>query len=182
MPVLSAHVIKGHPVLPMALIVDGWPTRPARQSGARVSWVRRDGGSQGRYSADDQPVHLRVLTGKAIKDDGFYRVPVELRGTLSSGREVRMPARKSSWPQGCRRSARRHGSLPCPCTHLGKGHLRQAAFPRQGVGRASSRWKDAARTELSPPWPVLPPRPCGSSSRCEAPGWPTLWCSTALFR
>ena len=36
---------------------------------------------------DDQPETLRVLSGKATRADGVYRVPVELRGTLASGRE-----------------------------------------------------------------------------------------------
>ena len=81
MPVLRSHVIKGHPVLPMALIVE-WLAHGAIHANPGLLFHGFNDLAilKGVILTDDRPAHLRVLTGKAIKEDGLYRVPVELRG------------------------------------------------------------------------------------------------------
>ena len=87
-PVLRSHVIDGRPVLPMALILE-WLALGAmqRNPGLLFGGIEDVRLLKGVIVRDDQPETLRVLAGKATRADGLYRVPVELRGTLASGRE-----------------------------------------------------------------------------------------------
>jgi len=88
MPVLRSHVIKGHPVLPMALIVE-WLAHGALHANPGLAF---HGFNQlqvlkGVILNDDQPLQVRVLTGKAARSDSVYRIPMELRST-GGGRDV----------------------------------------------------------------------------------------------
>jgi hypothetical protein len=87
-PILRSHVIDGRPVLPMALILE-WLALGAlqRNPGLTFCGIEDVRLLKGVIVRDDQPETLRVLAGKATRADGLYRVPVELRGTLASGRE-----------------------------------------------------------------------------------------------
>ena len=87
-PILRSHVIDGRPVLPMALILE-WLAQGAlqRNPGLMFCGIEDVRLLKGVIVRDDQPETLRVLSGKATRADGLYRVPVELRGTLASGRE-----------------------------------------------------------------------------------------------
>ena len=87
-PILRSHVIDGRPVLPMALILE-WLALGAlqRNPGLMFCGIEDVRLLKGVIVRDDQPETLRVLSGKATRADGLYRVPVELRGTLASGRE-----------------------------------------------------------------------------------------------
>ncbi len=87
-PVLRSHVIDGRPVLPMALILE-WLALGAlqRNPGLTFCGIEDVRLLKGVIVRDDQPETLRVLAGKAARVEGLYRVAVELRGTLASGRE-----------------------------------------------------------------------------------------------
>ena len=87
-PILRSHVIDGRPVLPMALILE-WLALGAlqRNPGLTFCGIEDVRLLKGVIVRDDQPETLRVLAGKAARVEGVYRVPVELRGTLASGRE-----------------------------------------------------------------------------------------------
>jgi hypothetical protein len=88
MPVLRSHAIKGHPVLPMALIVE-WLAHGALHANPGLAF---HGFIQlqvlkGVILHDDQPVTARVLTGKATKSESAFRVPVEMRSSVN-GRDT----------------------------------------------------------------------------------------------
>jgi acyl transferase domain-containing protein/NAD(P)-dependent dehydrogenase (short-subunit alcohol dehydrogenase family) len=88
MPVLRSHVIKGQPVLPMALIVE-WLAHGALHANPGLAFHGFNDLTvlKGVILTDGQPATLRVFTGKAIKEDGYIRIPVEMRGSLRAGRE-----------------------------------------------------------------------------------------------
>jgi hypothetical protein len=87
-PVLRSHIIDNRPVLPMALILE-WLAQGALQRNPGLVFCGLEDVRllKGVIVRDDQPETLRVLAGKATRVDGLYRVAVELRGTLASGRE-----------------------------------------------------------------------------------------------
>jgi Polyketide synthase dehydratase len=89
MPVLRSHVIKAHAVLPVALAIE-WLAHAALHANPGLAFHGFDDLRvlKGIIVPDDQPLHLRVLTGKPIKDNNLYRVPVEIRGTAGNGREI----------------------------------------------------------------------------------------------
>jgi hypothetical protein len=81
-------VIDGRPVVPMALILE-WLAEGALQRNPGLVFCGVDDLRllKGVIVRDEQPETLRVLAGKPARDEGLYRVPVELRGTLADGRE-----------------------------------------------------------------------------------------------
>jgi acyl transferase domain-containing protein/acyl carrier protein/NADP-dependent 3-hydroxy acid dehydrogenase YdfG len=87
-PILGAHVIDGRPVLPLALILE-WLALGALQRNPGLAFCGIDDLHllKGVIVRDDQPETLRVLAGKPTREEGLYRVAVELRGTLDGGRE-----------------------------------------------------------------------------------------------
>jgi NAD(P)-dependent dehydrogenase (short-subunit alcohol dehydrogenase family) len=88
-PILRSHVIDGRPVLPMALILE-WLALGAlqRNPGLTFCGIEDVRLLKGVIVRDEQPETLHVLSGKATRVEGLYRVPVELRGTtLTRGRE-----------------------------------------------------------------------------------------------
>jgi hypothetical protein len=87
-PVLRSHVIDGRPVLPMALILE-WLAHGALHLNPGLLFVGCDDlRVLHGVILDGPPPTLGVGAGKAEKDEGFYRVPVELRGRRPDGREV----------------------------------------------------------------------------------------------
>ncbi len=87
-PVLESHVLDGRPVLPLALTLE-WLAHGALHENPGLTF----------HGCDDlrvlhgvvlegPPPTLRVLAGKAVKKDGFYRTLVELRGVRGDDREV----------------------------------------------------------------------------------------------
>ena len=89
LPVVKSHVIKGRAVVPMALLVE-WFAHGAVHANPGLAFHGFNDLRilKGIILPDHQTVLLRVLTGKAIKHDATYRVPVEIRCTATDGREV----------------------------------------------------------------------------------------------
>ncbi|MFI5455292.1 MAG: SDR family NAD(P)-dependent oxidoreductase [Isosphaerales bacterium] len=89
MPILASHVIDGNAVLPMAIMME-WLAEGAahRNPGLVVSGLDDVRLFKGVILKDRQPATVDVRVGKAIRSDGGFIVPVELRGILPSAREV----------------------------------------------------------------------------------------------
>jgi hypothetical protein len=87
--VLEAHVLDGRPVLPLALTLE-WLAHGALHENAGLTFHGCDDLRvlHGVVLDGDAPPTLRVLAGKAVKKDGFYRTPVELRGVRGDGRDM----------------------------------------------------------------------------------------------
>jgi hypothetical protein len=88
-PVLADHVIDGHAVLPMAMILE-WAAEAAlhRNPGLVVRGVDDLRLFKGLILGGRQPAMLDIAAGKAVRDGDEFRVPIELRGQLDNGREV----------------------------------------------------------------------------------------------
>ncbi|HMB06183.1 MAG TPA: SDR family NAD(P)-dependent oxidoreductase, partial [Isosphaeraceae bacterium] len=88
LPVLRSHVIDGRPVVPMVLTLE-WLAHGAlhRNPGLLFHGIDEFRVLKGVILRDGRPEAVRVLAGKAAREDGLYRVPVELRGTSGDGRE-----------------------------------------------------------------------------------------------
>jgi hypothetical protein len=86
--VLRSHIIDGRPVVPMALILE-WLAHGAlhRNPGLLFHGIDEFRIFKGVVLRDGETETVRVLAGKAARADGSYRVPVELRGSVGSGRE-----------------------------------------------------------------------------------------------
>ncbi len=89
LPVLASHVIDGHAVLPMAIIME-WLAEGAvhRNPGLVVCGVDQLKLHKGLIVDSRHSAHVEVRAGKAARDGSHFVVPVELRGTLPNGREV----------------------------------------------------------------------------------------------
>jgi NAD(P)-dependent dehydrogenase (short-subunit alcohol dehydrogenase family)/acyl carrier protein len=88
-PVLRSHVIDGHAVLPMALILE-WLGEAAlhRHPGFVVAAVEDLRLLKGVVLRDHRPVPVSLRAGKGERRDGSLVVPVEMRGAAGEGREV----------------------------------------------------------------------------------------------
>ncbi|WP_044148858.1 polyketide synthase dehydratase domain-containing protein, partial [Singulisphaera acidiphila] len=88
-PILGAHVIDGRPVLPMALTLE-WLAQGALQRNPGLVFAGIDDLRlfKGIVLRDDRPETIRVFAGKGVRDGSSYKVAVEVRGTLSDGREI----------------------------------------------------------------------------------------------
>jgi hypothetical protein len=87
-PVLESHVLDGRPVLPLALTLE-WLAHGALHENAGLAFHGCDDLRVLQGVVLDGPAPtLRVLAGKAVKKDGFYITPVELRGVRDGGRET----------------------------------------------------------------------------------------------
>ncbi|WP_068412088.1 type I polyketide synthase [Planctomyces sp. SH-PL62] len=88
-PVLKSHVIDGHAVLPMALIME-WLCEAAvhRHPGLVVEGLDDLRLFKGVVLRDHRPAPVSLRAGKGEQRGGSLIVPVEMRGTLGEGREV----------------------------------------------------------------------------------------------
>ncbi len=88
-PVLSSHVIDAHPVLPVALILE-WMAEAAldRNPGLVVCGVDEFRLYKGVILGQEKPATVELRAGKPVRQSGRFMVPVELSGTLSSGKAV----------------------------------------------------------------------------------------------
>ncbi|MDG3006241.1 type I polyketide synthase [Paludisphaera mucosa] len=88
-PVLRSHVIDGHAVLPMALIME-WLCEAAvhRHPGLVVAGLDDFRLFKGVVLRDHKAVPVSLRAGKGEFRDGSWVVPVEMRGRLGEGREV----------------------------------------------------------------------------------------------
>ncbi len=89
LPVLAAHVIDGHPVLPVALILE-WMAEAAlhRNPGLVVCGVRDFRLFKGVILGHQKPAAVELLSGKPVRQNGQFEVPVELSGNLANGKAV----------------------------------------------------------------------------------------------
>jgi NAD(P)-dependent dehydrogenase (short-subunit alcohol dehydrogenase family)/acyl carrier protein len=89
LPILSSHVIDGHAVLPMAIILE-WLAEGAVH--ANPGMVLRGVDNLRLYKGvilnDRSTARVEVRVGKAVKNGAEFVVPVELSGTLVNDREV----------------------------------------------------------------------------------------------
>jgi NAD(P)-dependent dehydrogenase (short-subunit alcohol dehydrogenase family) len=88
-PVLSDHVFDGRPVLPMVLTLE-WLAHGALHQNPGLAFHGCDDLRvlHGVILDEAKPVTVRVGAGRAVKRDGFYLTPVELRTVKANGREV----------------------------------------------------------------------------------------------
>jgi NAD(P)-dependent dehydrogenase (short-subunit alcohol dehydrogenase family)/acyl carrier protein len=88
-PVLESHILDGRPVLPTVLILE-WLAHGAlhQNPGLLFHGCNDLRILHGVILDGDSAPTLRVDAGKAVKRDGFFVAPVELRGKRSSGREI----------------------------------------------------------------------------------------------
>ncbi len=88
-PILDSHVMDGRPVLPMALILE-WLAQAAmtRNPGMVYCGVDDLRLLKGVVLRETLPETIRAMAGKAVKRDGHWVVPVELRGVFADDREV----------------------------------------------------------------------------------------------
>ncbi len=88
-PVLEAHILDGRPVLPTVLILE-WLAHGAlhQNPGLLFHGCNDLRILHGVILAGDAAPTLRIHAGKAVKHDGFFIAPVELRSQTPEGREV----------------------------------------------------------------------------------------------
>ena len=88
-PVLSAHVIDGHAVLPVALILE-WMAEAAvhRNPGLLVCGVDDFRLFKGVILGHQKPASIELRAGKPARRAAQFAVPVDLCGTLANGKEV----------------------------------------------------------------------------------------------
>jgi hypothetical protein len=88
-PVLGDHVFDGRPVLPMVLMLE-WLAHGAlhQNPGLAFHGCNDLRVLHGVILEGAKPVTVRVGAGKAVKRDGFYLAPVELRTVEPNGAEV----------------------------------------------------------------------------------------------
>jgi hypothetical protein len=89
LPVIRSHVIDGHAVLPLALILE-WLAEGAlhRHPGLSVRGIDELRLYKGVVLRDHKPASVSIRVGKAVRRDGEQIVPVEMRGVLENGREI----------------------------------------------------------------------------------------------
>jgi NAD(P)-dependent dehydrogenase (short-subunit alcohol dehydrogenase family) len=86
-PVLAAHVFDGRPVLPLALVLE-WLAHAALHQSPGLVFHGCDELRVLHGVILDGPLTVRVGAAKAVKRDGLYVAPAELRSTRPDGREV----------------------------------------------------------------------------------------------
>jgi len=88
-PFLKSHVIDGKAVLPMAIIIE-WLAHGAIHDnpGLKFQGFNDLRILRGVIIEPDQVHTLQVLTGKAMKSNGIYIIPVELSGIDCQGQKV----------------------------------------------------------------------------------------------
>jgi len=88
-PVLESHLLDGRPVLPTVLILE-WLAHGAlhQNPGLLFHGCNDLRILHGVILDGDTAPTLRIHAGKAVKGDGFFIVPAELRSARADGREV----------------------------------------------------------------------------------------------
>jgi len=89
LPVLASHVIDGHAVLPMVLILEWLAEGAARRNpGLVVAGLDDVKLYKGVILNGPPAVTVEIRAGKAVREHGEFRVNVEMWGTLAGGREA----------------------------------------------------------------------------------------------
>jgi NAD(P)-dependent dehydrogenase (short-subunit alcohol dehydrogenase family) len=89
LPILTAHVIDGHAVLPMAIMLE-WLAEGAihRNPGLVVSGIDDLRLFKGVILNQNRQASVEVHVGKVVRSGSHFVVPTELKGILAGGREV----------------------------------------------------------------------------------------------
>jgi acyl transferase domain-containing protein/NAD(P)-dependent dehydrogenase (short-subunit alcohol dehydrogenase family) len=89
LPILADHVIDGHAVLPMAMILE-WAAEGAlhRNPGLILCGVDELRLFKGVILNGLEPATVEIRAAKGVRRGAELVVPVELRGTLDNGREI----------------------------------------------------------------------------------------------
>jgi NAD(P)-dependent dehydrogenase (short-subunit alcohol dehydrogenase family) len=89
LPVLQSHVLAGHTVVPLALIIE-WLAHGALHGNPGLAFHGFDDLRllKGIRLAEGQSYAAKVRAGKAARHGASYLVPVELQGTSPTGHEV----------------------------------------------------------------------------------------------
>jgi acyl transferase domain-containing protein/NADP-dependent 3-hydroxy acid dehydrogenase YdfG len=88
-PVLASHVIDGHAVLPMVLILEWLAEGAARRNpGLVVAGVDDMRLYKGVILNDAPAATMEIRAGKAVRNGREFRVAVEMGGTLAGGRKA----------------------------------------------------------------------------------------------
>src|ERR1700720_935012 len=89
LPVIRSHVIDGHAVLPLALILE-WLAEGAlhRHPGLAVLGIDNLRLHKGVVLRGERPTTVSLHVGKARRGDGASIIAVEMLGVLDNGREV----------------------------------------------------------------------------------------------
>ncbi len=156
-PVLESHVLDGRPVLPTVLILE-WLAHGALHQNPGLVFHGCDDLRilHGVILDGDTAPILRVGAGKAVKREGFFVAPVELRGVRRMAAKCCTPAPRSCWRPSCpprrplhlphlvglthacrRRSTRSFSSTVPTCTDLSTS--RAAANVASSLGCAALR-------------------------------------------
>jgi NAD(P)-dependent dehydrogenase (short-subunit alcohol dehydrogenase family) len=86
-PVLESHILGDRPVLPMALMLEWLAHAALHQNPGLVFHGCNDLRLLHGVALDGPAPLLRAVAGKAVRRDGFYLVPAELRTVGANGRE-----------------------------------------------------------------------------------------------
>ncbi|MCH8805344.1 MAG: SDR family NAD(P)-dependent oxidoreductase [Planctomycetes bacterium] len=167
-PFLDSHVIGGHPVLPMVMMLE-WLGHGALHHNPGLLLHGFDGFRILKSVVlDNGPRELRVVAARAVPQDGCYAVDVELRGGPASGEVVHARGRAllvdrlPDSPPSKRSSMPASGSYPHDITKVyGKILFHGPVF--QGLGRVlgvSERVMTAEVRSAPPPekWMTHPLR------------------------
>ncbi len=135
-PILESHILDGRPVLPMVLILE-WLAHGALHQNPGLVF----------HGCDDLRIlhgvildtaaapTLRVDAGKAVKRDGLFVAPVELRGASRRPRGAARPRRGRAGESVIARAGScLHSRLRSVPAHTG-GHLSGVALPRSRPAR-----------------------------------------------
>jgi NAD(P)-dependent dehydrogenase (short-subunit alcohol dehydrogenase family) len=89
LPVIASHVIDGHPVLPMAIMLE-WLAEGAihRNPGLVVSGIDDLRLFKGVILNHSPQASVEVCVGKAVRHGSQFVVPTELKGIMAGGREI----------------------------------------------------------------------------------------------
>jgi hypothetical protein len=89
LPILNDHVLGGNAVLPLALILE-WAAEAAlhRNPGLVLCGLDNLRLFKGVILSGRDPTPVEILAGKGVRRGAEFVVPIELRGTLSNGRDV----------------------------------------------------------------------------------------------
>ncbi len=89
LPILQSHVIKGHAVFPVALMVE-WLAHAALHDNPGLVFHGLDDLRvfKGVILSDDRPLRLRLLAAKATREQSLYRVLVEIHGVAPAGQDA----------------------------------------------------------------------------------------------
>ena len=87
-PVISSHVPNGNPEVPLALMTE-WIAHGALHSNPGLTWHGLDDIQLLRgIKVNHEKKVIRLMTGKPFRENGFYKVDVEIRDGFKNGQDI----------------------------------------------------------------------------------------------